>query len=69
MKFLYPYTEPNDFEPGDKVWFNGLKAKVVAGFDQVREDYPMWAVPIEINGSEFVTIAHVDALKARRKHK
>lgn len=67
---MSPYDpNPRDFRPGQKVWFYGLKAKVGYGFYGIREMYPSWAVPIVINGSVTVTIAHVDDLQRRGKKK
>jgi len=60
---------PDTFQPGDKVWFFGKKAKVVEGFDQAREFWPGWAVPIAFNDGEFVTVAHAGDLKRRGKKK
>lgn len=60
-------AHPDDFHVGQKVWFHGLKAKVVTGFWKIQDDYPLWAVPIQIKGAEGVTIAHVDDLIPRKK--
>lgn len=60
---------PSDFRTGDKVRFFGMKAKVIAGFEDIREMFPCWAVPIEIQETGFVTIAHVDQLTPRGKKK
>lgn len=69
MKMLMP----NDFEPGQKVWFLGMKAKVQEEslFDLVEDSYfGYWGVPISIKEDgiyRFLTIAHVDQLKPRGK--
>jgi hypothetical protein len=56
-----------EFSADQKVWFNGLKAKV-ASFEQgeCNSLTPMlWMVPIVIKGSVYMTIAHSDALTPR----
>ena len=65
---------PNDFEPGERVWFHGLKARVAnsdtwAVFDEGIEanEWHLWAVPIVIKGASTITIAHVDDLIPRYK--
>lgn len=65
---------PEDFEPGEKVWFHGLKAKVANPdtwgiFDEgiVLNEWDLWAVPVVIKGASTITIAHVDDLIPRKK--
>lgn len=65
---------PEDFEPGEKVWFHGLKAKVADNdswrvFEEgiMESEWELWAVPIVIKGASTITIAHVDALIPRKK--
>lgn len=67
---------PEDFEPGDKVYFHGLKAKVLESYSYgifeegiVESEWDLWAVPIQIKGAKTVTIAHVDDLVPRGKQK
>lgn len=76
MKLDYDALTPDplDFEPGEKVWFHGLKAKVVSNYtydvllDSIElAEFGMWAVPIQIKGASTITIAHVDDLIPRKK--
>lgn len=66
MKMLMP----NDFQPGQKVWFMGMKARVAEGMHQqwVEEsNFRQFAVPIVIKGTGLVQLAHVDSLMLRGK--
>lgn len=63
---------PEDYESGQKVWFHGLKAKVVDESFRMHVSesfFRLWAVPISINGGNGITLAHVDDLKPRTKKK
>lgn len=67
-------AHPSDFKPGQKVWFFGLKAKVLQSADHEHftehiEDakFDLWAVPILVKGAQGITIAHVDDLMPREK--
>lgn len=66
-------NEPSDFQPNQKVWFLGMKAKVQhEGLcNQVNDSYfGFWGVPISIKQDGdyyFLTIAHADQLMPRGK--
>lgn len=66
------YENPEDYQHGQKVWFHGLKAKVIDENFRRRVSesfFHLWAVPISIKGSSGITLAHVDDLKPRSKKK
>lgn len=66
------YEFPEDYAVGQKVWFHGLKAKVIGeNFpEHVSESFfRLWAVPISIKNGNGITLAHVDDLTPRSKKK
>lgn len=61
--------DPKDFADGQKVWFHGLKATVSLDAEFPYTPRPWYAIPIEIKGGGFITLAHFADLKPRGKKK